>query len=520
MPSRISSYAFGQVAPYMASLLFVLHVAATSKHDLIRLHDFFVPIFVSIGLATAVHVAAWILTRNVVKAALISWLAILAFYSFGIILLGTGWAGELEPSPAEGALLLLYGIAGVSLVITVGATSRPLCSLLSYVTMVTVLVTGLNGAQVTRLLVASKQEASQLLPSGISAAHASDHEPDLLLLILDKYSSSRSLREQYAFDNRRFERFLVERGFLVPAEPRTNYVQTFLALAALLNMRYLDSLVSDIGQESQSRAAIYAAVEGNRLTSFLRERGYRFIFLPTAYMATRQNRFADLQLPDPNAIRSEFETVWYRTTAIPTLHRLICTIFDCELPLPYVPETAAMLDWKFEQLGQLAGQERPVFVLAHITLPHEPYLYRADCRHRPPYWPNRDDGADSLEIRAAYVEQVRCLNQKLEVLITRWQTRARTPPIILLQSDHGHGRGGRHVPDLREVSVEQVADRVSVFAAYLVPGAEPAGLPDDVTPINAMRFMLRSVFRADLPPLVDATYWSSYQRPHRMTRVR
>jgi hypothetical protein len=190
------------------------------------------------------------------------------------------------------------------------------------------------------------------------------------------------------------------------------------------------------------------------------------------------------------------------------------------MPMPYVPETAAMLDWKFEQLARLAGQDQPVFVLAHLTVPHDPYLYRADCGHRLPYWPNRDDGREAVAVRAAYLAQIRCLNAKLETVVSAWQARALVPPVILLQADHGHGLAGRYLPSAKELSPAQIADRTSVFAAYLIPGADPRALPDTVTPVNAMRFMLRETFRADLPPLEDATYWSAFRSPNALERVR
>jgi hypothetical protein len=44
-------------------------------------------------------------------------------------------------------------------------------------------------------------------------------------------------------------------------------------------------------------------------------------------------------------------------------------------------------------------------------------------------------------------------------------------------------------------------------------------VPDSVTPLNAMRLVLRQAFGADLPPLEDATYWSSFDRPYRFHRL-
>jgi hypothetical protein len=510
----------GPLAPYLIGLFFVFTLAVGSNGELIRARDLLIPIGSLIVVAGLAQVGAWLLTRDAMKAALIAWVLVVAFSSFGILLGISGWTGALGPTLTETVLLLLYGIATAGLVLAISQTTRALGTLLAYVAVTSALVAGWNGVLATRSLHVTRHMGRALPPSGITAPPFTGRQPDVLLLILDKYAGSRTLADQYGFDNRAFEAFLRGRGFLVPSTPRANYVQTFLALAAFLNLTYLDSLIARIGPESRDRAPHYAAIERNRLAAFFRERGYRFVFLPTALGATRQNRLADLQLPDPTAIRPEFVTAWFQTTPVPTLHRLFCVVATCVMPPPYVPETATMLDWKFEQLAQLAGQEQPLFVLAHLTLPHEPYLYRANCQHRPPYWPTQDDGADAAEIRAAYLAQIRCLNSKLEALIIAWQARALVPPVILLQADHGHGQTGRYVPAAEALSPAQVADRVSVFAAYLVPGSDPSALPDTVTPINAMRFMLRHTFRADLPPLEDATYWSAFTSPNALERVR
>ena len=90
----------------------------------------------------------------------------------------------------------------------------------------------------------------------------------------------------------------------------------------------------------------------------------------------------------------------------------------------------------------------------------------------------------------------------------------------MIQGDHGHGLLGRNLPGLSEAEPWQIEDRTSAFAAYAVPGASPSAFADHVTPVNAMRTVLRLAFGAELPPLEDATYWSSFDRPYRMQVVR
>jgi hypothetical protein len=352
--------------------------------------------------------------------------------------------------------------------------------------------------------------------SAATPKRTGDRPPDIYVLVLDKYTGSAALAEYYGFDNRPFETFLTRRGFVVPRAARANYMHTFLALAAMLNVRYLDELPDQLGATAMSRRPVDHLVEQNWTMAFLRKQGYRIIFFPTSFPTTRQNRFADLQIPSPDRIRPEFVTAWLWTTPIPAAHELFCRVLGCQVGrTSFTPEAAEMVNWKFEQLEQLAGGDQPVFAFVHLVIPHEPYMYWRDCRHRPPYWPLRDDGEEEVKVKAAYVEQVLCLNHKLERLVETLQARSQTPPVIVLQGDHGHGRFGRQLPDYSAARAERRDERASVFAAYAMPGSDRTELSDSITPINAMRFLLRRQFGAALPPLEDLTYWSSSAAPYR-----
>jgi hypothetical protein len=342
---------------------------------------------------------------------------------------------------------------------------------------------------------------------------------DIYLIILDKYTSSNVLASHFQFDNSDFEKALRQRGFVVPFNARTNYVHTFLELAAILNMRYLDDLTTRFTPNGAWELA-YPLIENNRLAAFLRDRGYRIVSFPTEFGGTRQNRYSDLQLPAPRDVRPELYAGWVHLTAWPAIQAIGCRVLGCDPDLPpYQPSDPELMDWRFQALANLAGtSRRPQFVFAHLLVPHEPYIYGSDCRHVDPYWP-RYDWTDSLRVRQRYVDQIRCINSKVLQTVDTIQARSRVPPIILIQSDHGHGQLGREIPVLGEVTREAVRERVSVFSAYCLPTVERADVPDSISPLNATRLVLRHYFRADLPPLPDWTYWSARNSPYRFERV-
>ena len=116
------------------------------------------------------------------------------------------------------------------------------------------------------------------------------------------------------------------------------------------------------------------------------------------------------------------------------------------------------------------------------------------------------------EATRGYLDQISCTNRKVSALVDTILTRSRRPSVILLQSDHGHGRIGR-IPALKYVKPDQVKERMASFAAYLLPGLEAERITDSITPVNVMRLVLAHYFGADLPLLEDASYWSTEARP-------
>jgi hypothetical protein len=423
-----------------------------------------------------------------------------------------------------GLLLLLAYLLAVAALLFRRSGWAPSAAITRYLNVVTGLLAGYSAIRVatdTSLSAGASRAGLALeapLPRG-GAASAERRPPDIFLLVLDKYTGSSVLAARYGFDNRPFEDSLRARGFLVPARARANYVHTSLALAAMLNLDYLDSLPGRFGEEEEDWRLVYPLIEDHRLAAFLRRRGYGYVFFPSAFPPTRQSRIADAQLPSPSQIRPEFEAVWLWTTPVQAAHLLACRMLGCRVyGFSYTPESADLLDWKLARLPGLAGAERPIFVFAHLTLPHEPYVYDRTCAHREPYWP-LDDSVDTLAVKRAYVEQIECLNRKLLVLVDALRKRSSTPPVILLQSDHGHGRLGRIAPALDATAPWQVAERRAIFAAYALPGVSPDAVYDSISPVNATRLVLRHYFKADLPPRADVTYWSAWARPYRFTRL-
>jgi hypothetical protein len=500
----------------LASLYLPLAAAANVPSELLRLADLAWPIGLTIGVATAAWLLMYAASRDGEKAALAAVVGVGAYSSLGAVIKPLRDVLNMKGIDPAPLVLLLYGIIVGGLVVALIPARVRLRALLNYLTTMAALLVGWNAAVIVHSLIRTDLPPAPPVAADVKvSAAARASQPDIYLIVLDKYSSSESLSSNFGFDNSRFEAALRQRGFVVPARAHANYAHTFLALAAMLNLRYLDDLAAKFGSRGEWELA-YPLVENNRLVSFLRARGYQIISFPSSFAATRQNRYADLQIPNPRDVRPEVYAVWVHYTAGPLLRQLFCKALGCEGdPPPYVPSTPNVIDWQFDALASLpSAGSQPRFIFAHLLVPHEPYMYSRDCKHRPPYWPQHDLGERAGSVRQAYVDQVQCVNRKLLQAIDSIQARSRIRPVILVQSDHGHGRLGRDLPGVDIATPEAIAERASLFAAYALPGVSRDSVPDAISPVNAARLLLRAYFGAELPALPEHMFWSSTYHPY------
>jgi hypothetical protein len=504
------------IAPLLLALWFVLNLAAENLGDL-AWRDLRIPVLVSLAVAVGAWLLGRVLLRDLAKASLFAVAVVVLFAGFGHLADALQRMEIIGPNRRLDPMALGLGLWLVAFLVWLRRTTRSLDGIAAYVRLVTIILVawvGLRLAFSSRGTAAGPLHAETVVPSTVPA----DRPPDIYLIVLDKYTGSPMLRANYGFDNSPFEDTLRGLGFVVPRDPQANYVNTFLALAAMLNIRYLDDLPARFGRNHKGKQVTFPLLTHSRVAAIVKSHGYRYVFLPTGFHGTHEMPTADLQIPPPGRIQAEFVLGWRLTTMLPLLRDASCRVLGCPVDyFPYVPEGAALLDWKFQQVAALAGSPQPLFVFFHLTLPHEPYQYEADCRHREPFWPMLETELLDPAVKAAYIAQIECLNRKLVTLVEAIQRRSVRPPVILLQADHGHGRLGRFIPDLPGVPPERVAERLSVFAAYHLPGISE--IPDTITPVNAMRVVLRQYLGADLPALEDRSYWSPRSYPFRFTRV-
>lgn len=374
----------------------------------------------------------------------------------------------------------------------------------------------------------------------LPAAAKAVGRPDVYLVILDKYTGPASLLQNYGFDEEPFLRALEARGFVVPRHARSNYTLTHLSLSSMLNWEYLPGSPTDSTHVDDALPVSYARIETNRTAELFRKAGYRYVLMPSGYAATASSRRADQTLGDGESRESELERTWRTRSLLAPLDSILAPFHDelspdeldrchtvgvlCRLIGRRLSlHSPASIAGGFDMVAAVARDSGPKFVFAHFTVPHDPYLFEADCsyrRHvlRMPGWPHPAHGRDELVMKAAYTAQVQCVNRMVLALVDSLDRHSRTRPVIVLQSDHGNGRIGAAYLPMDRLERDRVAERFDIFAAYRYPGAAKV-VHDSIAPINAIPAMLNAVLGTSIPPRPDHRYWATWHAPFRLVPV-
>ena len=87
-----------------------------------------------------------------------------------------------------------------------------------------------------------------------------DYTPNVYYIILDRYASSKVLKDVFDFDNQDFISQLSARGFHVTENSHSNYANTVLSLTSSLNMEYVNYLAGAIGVDSSDSKVLLSII--------------------------------------------------------------------------------------------------------------------------------------------------------------------------------------------------------------------------------------------------------------------
>jgi hypothetical protein len=348
-----------------------------------------------------------------------------------------------------------------------------------------------------------KEFAQPIRVNRSSEASRSEPKRDIYLIILDEYANGSVLRERFGFANSVFEDSLRRLGFTIPPSVQSNYPTTLLSIPSLLNFGHVTQLEAELGPSSNDRSLPHWLVEDNRAVRFLKAHGYTFIFFRSFLPGLQSSPHADVEV-DP------WRAAGLKGELISTVLR--SAFFESRTPFGVfvdLNKSKAEYTWRtFDELTQIPFRSEPTFALAHVYVTHWPYLFDAGCRT-----------LSTPRKEGSYVDQVRCLNRKLLDLVRVLLKRSETPPIILLQADHGTQTLHPFARNVRFPSPAQARERFGAFGAYYLPAGGDSLFSDSVTVVNVLRNVFVHYFGADLAPRDNTLYFTPGEQEYELVRV-
>jgi hypothetical protein len=253
-----------------------------------------------------------------------------------------------------------------------------------------------------------------------------------------------------------------------------------------LNVDYLDHLNVNNNVE---RIAI---LKQSEVRSFLEEQGYRSVSAPTGWDMTEW-KDADLYLDFDRTYSAlpEFEKLVMDTTVLRMVSDFNLFNINRFTNNNHRSRVLSLLN----HLKRLPTEEGGLFVFAHFVIPHPPYRFG----------PNGEwlDGRPE-NLQTAYIGQVIFINREILQVIDTILAKSETPPIIILQGDHGP-------PQQLAPASEQ---KMPILNAYYLPGLDADKvLYSSISPVNTFRVILNSYFGQDLPLLEDLSYYAPPEEP-------
>lgn len=268
-------------------------------------------------------------------------------------------------------------------------------------------------------------------------------------------------------------------------------------------MRYIGPEIERIRADQaaageQDRMPLYRLIQRPDVPMRLQQKGYRYAQTLTHWGGTDRSGSADLRYKFAPYLGSEFASTLGNMTLLGAL----------------APTLDKMHHFVAGKAVEIADVQGPTFAFVHLLMPHNPYVFDHTGRvvQSYPLTLSLKLQEQSWKLREAYVEQLRFTNVLLKQMIEGILARSDTPPIIIVQGDHGSGLT-QFEGDVKRDAADP-RERMAILNAYLVPDAVRAKLYPGITPVNTFRVLLNAQFGDDVPLLPDTSWYSTTKDPY------
>jgi hypothetical protein len=474
------------IHPFILAIYPILFFYNLNKHEL-WFSETLTPITVSLVATLLLIFFFKILFKEILRAGMLTSLILVLFYFYEAIyteIAGSEIGGQvlrLDPN-----LFLSYGLF-LSLSVSVlhfwknGYQETTKALNVVAVVLITFPLLGLVKHQISTQSIElfSQTQSDSAIPDDFNYTGP---KPDIYYLILDGYLRDDVMNHYWRFDNSEFIKFLTNRGFYVAPKSRSNYPSTGLSLASSLNMEYLPTNLDVDTAEHSNNLPFIEAIGENSVTNLLKSMGYLYVHLSDDAVDSKKSDTADIVITNRKYI-SFFSQYLLSKTIFKSLgfHSLDA-----------VQSKRNNILYGFNKLEEIPKIKEPTFTFAHFLMPHSPQAFDKNGNI-----PIQSDNNPDL-----YFGEILYANKKIQNLVDHILENSETPPIILIQGDHGYLVTASNRPNF-----DQAKKSYSNLSSYYLPGKGKDKLYETITPVNSFRLIFDHYFGTQFGLLEDKSFF-------------
>jgi hypothetical protein len=354
-----------------------------------------------------------------------------------------------------------------------------------------------------RTSVTSEKQASILSATEPLNNQNAEVMPDIYLIILDSHTRSDALQKDLGYDNSGFISELRDMGFYVADCSRSNYTGTSASLISELNMNYMEALGQQMAEQGLNPNEISVLLSQSIVRHQLESIGYKTVAFDSGYKLSRiPDAYAYLSYsskPYAMQILQPFEEMLLKSTALLIWADSKYKVMPEYVSTPFHNALSAFEDhynrqlFILDQLPELASLREPKFVFAHLIVPHIPYIFTPDGSvvNDPGFYSGRrSEPVDREHWEQGYINQVQFIESRILDVARRLIEQSDTPPIIIIQGDHGMEK----------------ENRLAILDAFYLPDGGSQEFYPTITPVNHFRILFNTYFGTRYEVLPDFSY--------------